>query len=61
MNGSNRKTYTAAGLGLLAVLFVSSIMLSNLALDNMRLDLTEQKLYTMSGHPESNRQHPAAD
>ena len=48
MNGSNRKTYTAAGLGLLAVLFVSSIMLSNLALDNMRLDLTEQKLYTMS-------------
>ena len=48
MNGSNRKTYTAAGLGLLAVLFVSSIMLGNLALDNMRLDLTEQKLYTMS-------------
>lgn len=48
MNGLNRKTYTAAGLGLLAVLFVSSIMLSNLALDNMRLDLTEQKLYTMS-------------
>lgn len=48
MNGSNRKTYTAAGLGLLAVLFVSSIMLSNLTLDNMRLDLTEQKLYTMS-------------
>lgn len=48
MSGSNRKTYTAAGLGLLAVLFVSSIMLSNLALDNMRLDLTEQKLYTMS-------------
>ncbi len=48
MNGSYRKTYTAAGLGLLAVLFVSSIMLSNLALDNMRLDLTEQKLYTMS-------------
>ena len=48
MNGSNRKTYTAAGLDLLAVLFVSSIMLSNLALDNMRLDLTEQKLYTMS-------------
>ena len=48
MNGSNRKTYTAVGLGLLAMLFVSSIMLSNLALDNMRLDLTEQKLYTMS-------------
>ncbi len=48
MNGSNRKTYTAAGLGLLAVLFVSSIMLSNLTLGNLRLDLTEQKLYTMS-------------
>lgn len=48
MNGSNRKTHTAAGLGLLAVLFVSSIMLGNLALDNMRLDLTEQRLYTMS-------------
>lgn len=48
MNGSNKRTYTAAGLGLLAVLLVSSIMLSNLALDNMRLDLTEQKLYTMS-------------
>ena len=48
MNGSGKQTYTAVGLGLLAVLFVSGIMLSNLALDNLRLDLTEQKLYTMS-------------
>ena len=48
MNSPDNKTYTAAGLSLLAVLFVSGIMLSNLALDNMRLDLTEQKLYTMS-------------
>ena len=48
MNGPGNQTYTAAGLSLLAVLFVSAIMLSNLALDNMRLDLTEQKFYTMS-------------
>ncbi len=48
MSASNDRTYTAAGLGLLAVLFVSGVMLSNLTLDNMRLDLTEQKLYTMS-------------
>ena len=48
MNGPGRQAYAAAGLSLLAVLFVSGIMLVNLALDNMRLDLTEQKLYTMS-------------
>ena len=48
MSGSRSRTYTAAGLSLLAVLFVSTVMLSNLVLDNMRLDLTEQKLYTMS-------------
>lgn len=42
------RTYASAGLGLLAVLFISSIMFSNLALDNLRLDLTEQKLYTVS-------------
>ena len=49
MSGSGKpRTYTAAGLSLLAVLFVSGVMLSNMALDNLRLDLTEQKLYTMS-------------
>ena len=42
------RSYAAAGLILLAVLFVSTVMLSNLVLDNLRLDLTEQKFYTMS-------------
>ena len=38
----------AAGLGLLAVLFVSTVMFANLSLDGWRLDLTEQRLYTVS-------------
>ena len=41
------RTRTTVGLILLAVLFVSTIMFTNLALDNWRLDLTEQKLYTV--------------
>ena len=48
MNASPDKIYTAAGLGLLVVLFVSVIMLVNQMFDNHRLDLTDQKLYTMS-------------
>ena len=38
----------AAGLGLLAALFVSAMMFVNLSLDGWRLDLTEQRLYTVS-------------
>ena len=45
---AQRRAPVAIGLGLLAVLFVSTIMFSNLMLDNLRLDLTEQKLYTIS-------------
>ncbi len=42
------QSYAAAGIGLLGVLLVSAVLLSNLVLDNFRLDLTEQKLYTVS-------------
>ena len=38
----------AAGLGLLAVLFLAAVMSANLSLDGWRLDLTEQRLYTVS-------------
>ena len=38
----------AAGLGLLAALFLSAVMFANLSLDGWRLDLTEQRLYTVS-------------
>ena len=36
------------GLGLLAVLFLGVVMLSNVGLRGMRLDLTQNKLYTLS-------------
>ncbi len=48
MKMPDQHMYAAAGLSLLAILFVSSIMFSNLVLDNLRLDLTEQKLYTVN-------------
>jgi ABC-type uncharacterized transport system involved in gliding motility auxiliary subunit len=37
------------GLALLAVLFLGVVMLSNVGLRGMRLDLTQNKLYTLSG------------
>src|ERR1700726_4684324 len=36
------------GLGLLAVLFLGVVMLSNVGLRGMRVDLTQNKLYTLS-------------
>ncbi len=45
---TDSQSYAAAGIGLLGVLLISSMLLINLALDNIRLDLTEQKLYTVS-------------
>ena len=40
--------YSGAGLLLIAVAFLAFNMLSALGLGNARLDLTEQKLYTIS-------------
>ena len=50
MNGNRwRKVgYGAGGLLALAVLFLAVVMLSNLGLRGMRLDLTQNKLYTLS-------------
>ena len=42
------RSYATAGLGVLGVFLISAVLLSNLVLDNVRLDLTEQKLYTVS-------------
>ena len=44
----NRKTLTGGALAILAVLFVAIVLLSNLLLRGARLDLTENKLYTLS-------------
>ncbi|MBS1214599.1 MAG: ABC-type uncharacterized transport system [Proteobacteria bacterium] len=44
----NRKTLTGSALGLLAVLFVALVLLSNTLLRGARLDLTQQGLYTLS-------------
>ncbi|MDH0894989.1 MULTISPECIES: Gldg family protein [unclassified Pseudomonas] len=44
--------YSGAGLLLIAVAFLAFNMLSALGLGNIRLDLTEQKLYTISGGTE---------
>ena len=43
-----RLMYSGAGLLLIAVAFLAFNMVSSLALTNARLDLTEQKLYTLS-------------
>jgi ABC-type uncharacterized transport system involved in gliding motility auxiliary subunit len=44
----NRKTLTHSTLGLLAVLFVAVVLLSNTLFRGARLDLTENSLYTLS-------------
>ncbi|HWX80795.1 MAG TPA: Gldg family protein [Steroidobacteraceae bacterium] len=50
MNGNRwrRAALSAGGLIALAVLFLAVVMLSNLGLRGMRLDLTQNKLYTLS-------------
>jgi ABC-type uncharacterized transport system involved in gliding motility auxiliary subunit len=47
--GWRRTGYGVGGLAALAVLFLGVVMLSNLGLRGMRLDLTENHLYTLSG------------
>ena len=45
---TNRKLMTAGALGVLAILFVAVILLSNTLLRGARLDLTQAHLYTLS-------------
>src|SRR5436190_20662675 len=44
----NRKLLTGGALALLAVLFVAVILISNTLFRGARLDLTENRLYTLS-------------
>ncbi len=44
----NKKTLGLSALAVVAILFVALTMLSNVALRGMRLDLTQNKLYTVS-------------
>lgn len=44
----NRKTLSGSALALLAVLFVAVVLLNNLLFRGIRLDLTENRLYTLS-------------
>jgi len=44
----NRKTLTGSTLAVLSVLFISVVMLSNNLMRGLRLDLTENALYTLS-------------
>ncbi len=49
MNGRWQRTgFGVGGLAALAVLFLGVVMLSNLGLTGMRLDLTQNRLYTLS-------------
>jgi ABC-type uncharacterized transport system involved in gliding motility auxiliary subunit len=48
MNALQRKTMTGGTLLVLAVLFIALIVLSNAMLRGMRIDLTENRLYTLS-------------
>jgi ABC-type uncharacterized transport system involved in gliding motility auxiliary subunit len=48
-NRWRRVGFGAGGLFALAVLFLSIVMLSNVGLRGVRLDLTQNKLYTLSG------------
>src|ERR1043166_9249872 len=44
----NRRALTGSALAILAVLFVAAIVLSNSLLRGARIDLTQNKLYTLS-------------
>ena len=48
MEQKNRTFFSAGMLALLAVLFVTLIILSSVFLKGMRVDLTENGLYTLS-------------
>ena len=48
MEQKNRSVYSAGTLVLLAVLFLTLTVLSSVFLKGMRLDLTENGLYTLS-------------
>ncbi|MDW8479894.1 MAG: Gldg family protein [Xanthomonadales bacterium] len=48
MNAKTRRQLTAGSLGLLAVLFVAAVVISNALLRGLRLDLTAHGLYTLS-------------
>ena len=48
MEQKSRSIYSAGTLALLAVLFVTLTILSSMFLKGMRLDLTENGLYTLS-------------
>ncbi len=48
MNTHKTRSFDAIGLALAAILFVALVMLSNVLFRGIRLDLTENKLYTIS-------------
>ena len=48
MNGLNRRTLTGTTLVVLGLLFIASVVLSAALLRGVRLDLTENRLYTLS-------------
>ena len=47
MGGWRRTGFGVGGLVALAILFLGVVMLSNLGLTGMRLDLTQNRLYTL--------------
>ena len=62
MTSATRSAFGRLGLVALAVIFVVAVSLANVILRGARLDLTENKLYTLSaGHEEDARQHLRAD
>ncbi|MEM9056008.1 MAG: Gldg family protein [Pseudomonadota bacterium] len=48
MNAINKRLYSAGGLALLAIAFLGVVALSQNSLRGLRLDLTENKLFTLS-------------
>ncbi len=48
MNSIYKKLYSAGGLVLLAIAFLAVIAISQTSLRGIRMDLTENKLYTLS-------------
>ena len=48
MTEARKKTFDRTALGMLAVLFIAVTLFSNALLSGLRIDLTENKLYTIS-------------